>query len=170
MQYKHEVFRSPHVQLRALFEEINAVLSASGYVASVNPIVEPHEFWNIVENNEGQIKEFAITVRPPNLFQLENSFNDDLSHAAKIYNTTEVEIKMRNRENALNLPQNDGFLRESVDYVTRGGGEYKLSIQNGKKIITSGNEAKTKVFEFDTLDIESTDAETFLNAMQRVFR
>lgn len=165
VEHNSAVFQNELNPLRALSDVFNLSLQSEGLEMSINPITDERNFWELVRENQNQIREVVFCYRAPNLFKLENSLNEELTDAKETFMMTEAEVSLKNDQGHLQVPEND-FMKQSVDYIARGGGEYKL-IANGK-VYTSNKNHKTKEVVFD-IDIETSDKESFLSVISRIF-
>jgi len=151
-QYKSNIFKEPIIQLEDLAYELNADLLASNYELQIEPIIKEHVFWDLVKENQGRIESVTFSFNAPNLFRLENDLNDDLKEAQKKFGLTKAKVEFENPQGNLTLPEDDKFLKEGVDYVRRGGGDFQLRIKGMKKTIKSKDGVLVKSVEYDDLE------------------
>lgn len=153
-EYKIGVFSSPHEQLKNFSEKINETLATYGYVISINPITEHQEFWKLIRNGKGKIEKLTLTFEAPNLFRLQGSLNEDLNRLKERFNLNKATIELENSEGKLAVPEDDEFIKEGAEYITRGGGQYAIKLKGGKskKILKSTDNIVTKSFEFEDLE------------------
>lgn len=162
------VFRTPLVQLRQLARELRKPLYSFGYEMNINPITEQQDFWNIIAASQGRIKDITFTFDAPNLFGTGDKLNDELRDARDSFLMTKATIKLENPDAQLQIPKDSEFVKQGVQYVTDGGGEYKIRVR-GRKTYSSSDSVRTG--SFDDFEIElSTDDEVRLEALcDRVF-
>lgn len=145
-EYKPKIFRTPQVVLKSLEEQINNQLFSAGYAMSINPILDENEFWNIVQEYQGQIQRLTFFYAAPNLFNLDNALSEELKASREKYVTTNITIELENKDAQLLTPMNDPFLSQSAEYTSKGGGGFKIKIKGKKNQIKSGKNVKTSTF------------------------
>lgn len=163
MEDKSSIFRNPLGILRVLSDRINEVFANNGYLLSVNSISSRNNFWTIVKENEGKIEELKFTYNVPNLFKVKDSLNKDLKEAEKNYNATETSITLKNPVGNLKIDDNDKLINESLDYISNGGGKYRLKIE--QKYYTDDTKTLNKSLN---IEIDSDDSNTITDALSRV--
>lgn len=134
--------------LRALADSINQTIIHHGYYITINPILMPKKsFWSVVDEYDGKIKKIILTYTPPNLFNLQNSLEDDLRTANENFNTTSTQIVLENEVGHLKLPKENQLLQQSAEYIDLGNGSFSLHLRDGKtKVVKSESGVKTETF------------------------
>lgn len=168
-ELKTNVFTSPFEQLRTFADELNTRLFSSGYAMAVNPVTEQKEFWKLVGENENKIEKLTFTFNSPNLFNIQNSLNDDLKALQKEYSSTKVSIELENPDGKLNIPKNE-LTNQSLEYITKGGGQYKLRVKGKKVIIRSKDSIKTKTFEDLDIHINGDNQGALFDVLDTIFK
>lgn len=170
-EYKKAIFSNPYEQVKALAEQINVDLMSFGYAIAINPITKEQKFWSIINENKGKIEGLSLTFNAPNLFGLTNSLNDELKEVQKEFNLTKATIEFENPDGKLIVPENTEIIKQGVDYITRGGGEYSVRIKGkGKRVISSKDNIETKSFEFEDLEITSSNPEALKGTLDTIFK
>lgn len=167
-EYKSNVFVSPNEQLKHFEDEINTSIASSGYALSVNPVTEDREFWKIVEDNQDKIEKLIFSFNAPNLFGLKNSLNQDLKDLEKEYGSTKVSIELENPAGKLKIPKNE-LTNQSIDYITKGGGEYELQIKGKRKKIVSKNNIVTRTFDDIDINLKGKGQEALFDLLGKIF-
>jgi len=158
------------LNLKHFADEVNTHIFSSGYTIAINPITEEKEFWKIVEENENKIEKLTFSFNSPNLFGIKNSLNEDLKDLQKEYSSTKVSLELENPDGKLNIPKND-LTKQSVEYVTKGGGQYSLKIKGKyKKVISSKDNIKTKTFDDLDIHINGSNQETLFSILDTIFK
>lgn len=129
-EYNRSIFETPLIQLQKLSEEINGALLTSGYVMTVSPVTDQQDFWKVVNENNGEIKELTMNFVAPNLFNLKNKLEDDLRDVHQEYGATHASLSLKNEQTSLSLNPNSPLIKQGLEYITKGGGQYKLRIKN----------------------------------------
>jgi hypothetical protein len=169
IEYKPSIFDNPIVQLRALLIEITKKkLREKGYEIAVNPITDKHEFWSVVKDNAGHISSLSFDFAAPNLFKTKDELNKELKEATEEFGITSTEINLKNSEGELKIPENNPFVKQGLEYVSRGGGEYRLKLKN-KKIITSEESVKSKVIDETEFEVSTQKASELKEFCDKLF-
>jgi len=156
-------FVNPFSILENLRKKFNESLFASGWMLEIEPISSKISFWNFVEENRGNIQELVFDFNTPNLFNEKSTLQDELKAAKEDINATNMEIKLKNDVGSLDIKQ-DGllgsFFNQSVDYIQKGGGGWRM-----KKV---GKKGKIKSTDKEVLEIVKTveidaDAQKYLD-------
>ena len=169
-EFKSNIFPSPYEQLKHFTDELNTHIFSSGYAIAINPVTEEKEFWKIIDDNKDKIEKLTFSFNSPNLFGIKNSLNDDLKDLQKEYSSTRVSLELENPDGKLTIPKNT-LTKQSVDYVTKGGGQYSLKIKGKyKKVISSKDNIKTKTFEDLDIHINGNNQETLFSILDTIFK
>jgi len=157
-EYKSCIFRNPLSQLRVFAEEINLHISQSGYIMSISPVTKVQNFWNIIKiNKDKKIERLSLSFNVPNLFNLNNRLEEDLRDAQVNYGITKAKIELENPYVGINISESDSLMKQGADYIARGGGEYKIHLKEGKKVISSKEKIVTKTIKDLEIDIKTKD-------------
>ncbi len=167
-EYNSVVFQSPEAQIKALEKQLNTLLFSNGYAISIHPVVDQKEFWALAKKYDGKIEKLIFTYAVPNLFNLENELSEDLKQSGQKYGITNAAIEFENKAGQLIIPENDPFMKQSAEYTGKGGGEYRLKVKGMKSEISSNKNVKTKSIE--DIDLSTDDKETFLEAVNTIFK
>ncbi len=159
------VFSNPLSPLRALADKINNILKDEGYFLSVHTLPEETDFWKYVEANTGKITELAFSFAAPNLLNVENALNDDLKRLQEEYNITETKIALCNPTGSLKVEKSSKLVTDGVEYITKGGGEYRLKARG--HIHSSNSKSKTKTLDIE-IDLKTADRETFMKTLKEL--
>jgi hypothetical protein len=164
-----QIFDQPLIQLRKLASELNKrVFKNRGYEMIINPISISNDFWGVVSDYKGKIKALKFSYASPNLFNTNDSLNDELKHARDIFKATNSAVELENGEGGLELPEDDPYIKQSVDYVAQGGGDYRIKLTS-RRVITSEDSVATKEVEELELDISTKTKSTFKTMCDTLF-
>ncbi len=168
-EFKSYIFPSPSYELRKLAEIISGYLLPNGYVMSINPVTIKQEFWRTIANYKSMIEKVTFSFNAPNLFNLNNSLENELREVQKAYSATKATIELENPDGKLNVPEND-LTKQGVDYITKGGGEYKIKVKGRTRtIISSKGKIKTKEIDDLQIDLMTSDQETLFSFLDKIF-
>lgn len=165
VEHNTGIFRKPLSPLQAWANEINETLACEGYVLSIHPVTEELDFWRFVEANKGQIEQVVLSFSAPNLLNLQGALNDDLKKLQREYNATETSIGLSNPGGKLRVSDQSKLVKEGVEYITKGGGEYKLKVRGN--FHSSKEKTKYKTLDVD-VDLETTDKQTFIRTLKEL--
>jgi hypothetical protein len=158
--------------MRALADKINETIVSQGFFITINPIpTSKRHFWSVIDEYDGQIKKVVLTYTPPNLFNLQNSLEDDLRNANKNFNTTSTQVVLENETGHLKLPKDNALLKESAEYIDQGGGSFAVHLRDGKKkVVTSDTGVKTETFQGLELSIKGNNPEEVRTILETVLK
>lgn len=163
------IFPEPLAQLERLAVYINRlILKQTNFETRVNPITDLQDFWQIASDNSGNMRSLTLKIAAPNLFGARDEFSKDLKQAQKNYRLTDATFVLENSENNLRLPKDDPFLNESLDYVTAGGGIFKIKLSDRKVISSQDNVASKDVGSVE-IEAQFNDAPTALAFSDKLF-
>lgn len=168
-ELKTSIFPNPYEQLKNFADELNTHLFSSGYAIAINPITEEKEFWKIVDDNHNKIEKLTFTFNSPNLFGIENSLNDDLKGLQKEYSSTKVSLALENPDGKLVIPKND-LTNQGIEYITKGGGQYSITIKGKKIVFRSKDNIKTKTFDDLDIHINGDNQQTLFDVLDTIFK
>ncbi len=170
-QVNSSVFSNPQSLLRKFSEEINTKLFNYDFAVSINPKTKKEDFWNIVKRNKGEIEKVSLRFNAPNLFNLKNSLEDDLKESSNNYAATKMSIDLENPNGGVKISDQDEFIKQSAEYLTRGGGEYEFKLKGKKTKINSKKNIVQKEFEEITeMNLESNDKELILSVIKSIIK
>lgn len=167
VEINNEVFKNPINTLREFADAINKDnLFSAGLVLTINPIIEEHNFWEIVKTQK--VSELTFTFAPPNLFGLNRAIDKDLKEGKEKLNFTQVSVDIKNPQGKLTINEETPFVKQGLDYITSGGGNYKLKF-DGKTISSEKNNIKTKTIE-GQIEIETENKDAFQAFIDKLFK
>lgn len=151
--------------MRSLIDAKHQAFPDRRWNIAVEPISRQNDFWSVVEQYRGQITEIEIAFIPPNILGTRNETTKALKKLHQENNAQQVEVKLKNFDGQLNPDSRD--IRESVDYISKGGGA--LRIRTGKKpVYDTEQHAVTKSVEDDKF-VQEKDVSVWRRAIKRLF-
>lgn len=163
------LFPEPLAQLEKLAAYINRlILKPTNFEIRVNPITELQDFWKIASEQSGNMRSLTLKIAAPNLFGARDEFSKDLKQAQKSYRLTDATFVLENSENNLRLPKDDPFLNESLDYVTAGGGTFKIKLSD-RKVISSEDNIASKDIGAVEIEVQFNEPSTALAFSDKLF-
>lgn len=167
--FNKSIFKNPLVQLRALAKLLtNLSLEEHGYEIAINNISEKDDFWNHIKEYEGMISSLTFDFEAPNLFNTKDSLNDELREARDEFKMTHAQVKLENSSGELNIPRDSEFVNQGLQYISDGGGGYKIKLKN-KRTVSSGDATKTTTIEETEFEIVSRDRSTLEAYCDKLF-
>lgn len=161
------IFSKPISPLQAWANKINETLSCEGYLLSIHPVTEEKDFWAVVRENKDEIQQLTFSFSTPNLLNLRSSLNEDLKTLQKEYNATETSIGLSNPAGNLKISPESKLVKEGVEYITKGGGEYKLKIRGNVR--SSRDKTKHKAIDIELdIDLNTTDKQIFIRTLEEL--
>lgn len=92
----------------------------------VSPVTDARAFWEIVER-ASHVYRARLHFVSPNFLDTPGEFRELLKQWKRLFNQTEAGIELRNDDGKLLLP--DALLKEPVEYIAAGEGDWKLSVE-----------------------------------------
>lgn len=121
---------------KSMTKLINDQNERFGWIIETNAVSEEGDFWKIANQYKGNISSVEFTFVTPNIFQLKNTLNEELTEAREMNNAEKLKASMSNSQNKLDIEQDN--IRQGVDYISRGGGDAKI-FSHGKIVYNSEN-------------------------------
>lgn len=169
-ELKSNVFETPYEQLKGFADAVNSELMMLGYAIAINPITHVQEFWDIVKDNQGKLKKLSLSFNAPNLFGIKDDLNSELKDAQNVFGITKTNFELENADGKLKVPEDSELLIQGVEYITRGGGEFSIKLKGkGKRTISSKKNIETKTFDFEDIEIKTTEPELLKMILNRIF-
>lgn len=169
VELNKQVFEHPHVQIRSLISVLNSkILKNLGYEMALNPITAQSDFWQAINDNEGDLKSVEFEFAAPNLFGTKDSLNDELRDARDSFHMTKASVKLENSEGELKVPESNNFINEGIKYIADGGGKYTLKLTH-RRTITSEESIQSKEIEEVQLEIAAKNEETLKDFCDKLF-
>ena len=165
VEHEPKAFYKPLSSLEALANKINETLSCEGYFLSIHPVTTEQDFWGLVEKGGDNIEKVSFSFSAPNLLNLEGALTEDLKKLRAEYNATETSLSLANPIGKLKIPKTSKFVSEGVEYVRKGGGEYKLKAKG--QWHRSKDMCKYNTIDV-TIDLKTTDKETFISTLKEL--
>ena len=144
--------RNPLEVFRALADFINHRNADTDWTIAVNAVSEKNEFWSAVRRYSGTLTELELVYIPPNVWGGQDETAKALKKLHSQTNNDEVDVRIRNADGKLDL--GGDIIKESVEYVTGGGGRAALRV--GKKKVF--DTVSAVVTESPDVDIEVQQA------------
>ena len=107
---------------------------------------------------------------PKKEVQIYVALNEDLKNLSKEYNINKTTIELENSDGQLSVPENSELVKQGVEYVAKGGGQYSIKLKGrGRRVLKSSNNIVTKNFDFENLDIVTNDGEFAKETLKQIF-
>lgn len=153
---------------RSLADHINQVNQRADWTISVNAITHEQEFWSAVARYRGRITELDLNFVAPNIWGGTTETENALKKLHMQNNAQEVEVRLKNPDKQLN-PDSE-TIRQSVEYITKGGGS--LVLKGDDRRATLYNSEAGVVIDAPSNDaqVEEESAETLRAIAQELFR
>lgn len=166
IQHRTDIFNKPHTQLEALAAHINETLAMDGYVLQINAVTSERRFWETIDENTNSISKLVLSFNAPNFLKLESTLSDDLKNIEKVYNAPKVSVILENPEGKLKVPHT-ALTDEGAEYITKGGGSYKLQVKKQKGYLKDKDNIETK--EVVDVDLTAESPDTIIQALEIIF-
>jgi hypothetical protein len=130
----------PPAIFRSLVDHINETHQAAEWIVAVYPITRREEFWTAVERYRGHITEVDFSFAVPNIWGGQTETEKALRELKEQNNAQEVEVKIKNKDAKLN--PDSTRVRDSVEYVARGGGTAQIRDETQTPVYSSDAECR----------------------------
>lgn len=162
------VVGQPLAVMRALVDYINFSQSNAEWSIAANPITRKEEFWSAVDRYKDHIKELDLEFVTPNIWGGESATEKALKELKKQNNAQEVEVRIKNKDGKLN-PDSEN-IRQSVDYITRGGGSLRVKSDTDGVVYSSENEESiVKETPDEDAPIPSAEPSLIMRIIKKIF-
>jgi hypothetical protein len=153
---------------RSLIDHINNANPTAEWMIAVNPVTTKEQFWGVAEKYKGHIAEIDLSFAVPNIWGGQSETEKALNELKTESNAQEVEVKIKNRDGQLN--PDSARLRQSVEYISHGGGTAKLRDDTNNTIFSTDSEENivTTAIEPD-FPIQSADEGMITSLIKRLF-
>src|SRR5260370_5154203 len=128
----------PIAIFRSLVDHVNNMHVVLEWLVVVNAITTREQFWTAAERYRGHIAEIDLAFEVPNIWDGQSETEKALRELKEKNNAQEVEVKIKNKDGQL-IPDSQR-IRDSVEYITRGGGKAQLRDETQATIYTSDSE------------------------------
>lgn len=131
------VLGDPTAIFRSLASHINSA-ETSDWLIEINPITRRDEFWSAAQRYSGHISEIDLHFAVPNIWDGESETEKALRDLKEKNNAQEVEVKIKNKDAKIN--PDSKRIRDSVDYIAKGGGVAQLRDETQRVVFSSDAE------------------------------
>jgi hypothetical protein len=153
MQERGDVGK-PLSVINSLLQHINTANPDSGWLVTVNPIVEKQSFWEAAEKYKGQITRAEFTYVTPNVLGIRSELNKRLKEYREKENAQQVGVTLYEPKGNLHLDSQE--VVDAVEYTSEGGGSAKLKVGRETVFDSQDNEKAKDVETDDSLTFETS--------------
>ena len=159
MQVRNEI-GVPLAVFQSLINHLNNKYAESEWMMAVNAITEERDFWEAAKTYNGRISEINLSFVTPNIWKGSSETEEALKELHNLNNAQTVEVSLKNPDKKLD--PDSSRIRESVNYITRGGGNVRL--KEGPRTVYDSEKKIATHTESDDVAIQNTmqDATTDL--------
>lgn len=153
---------------RSLADHINHTNQTADWNISVNAITSEQEFWSAVARYKGRIAELDLNYVAPNIWGGTSETENALKKLHTENNAQEVEVRLKNPDKLLN-PDSD-TIRQSVEYITKGGGSLALKGDDRRSTLFSSEASVVTDTPSNDAQVEEEDVETLRAIAQELLK
>jgi hypothetical protein len=144
VEERKDAFQQTRAVVNIIDEAVNSMLAQYGLRAYFKPLFVKEDFWQIVENYKGKIKEIEFELITPNMANIAGTVSEELKELARSTNTSRTKIGVAaDQDAALNISKNDIQVNSLVEYASEGGGSIAVKVSNLKKKLRTCDSTKT---------------------------
>lgn len=162
-----------------LSERLQKLLKNCYLDLQIEEIRNPRSFWKIAEEHVGKIRQVCITINPPNMPELTDAFDKELTEFTQSAQAKQTDIILKShRGQQLEINENNPKLAALAHYADNGGGNYYFKTTDSRRPIkpigaqeslTAAPIAEEMLIEQD-IDSPKTSILTKLRKLGRVRR
>jgi hypothetical protein len=157
IQERQNAFATTDVVAKALGSAINPPLGKMNLRWYCKPLFSERNFWELLGENEGRIKEIRFEIITPNMSNISDSLEKDLVQFAKDSNAVESKIDLKADPNSsILISEDDPRVKGLVEYSSKGGGDITLRLRGVSKLVHT-KESKKRI-DIPEMDIEGLDS------------
>jgi hypothetical protein len=158
----------PPAIFRTLVNHINSANPESDWVISVNAITTREQFWAAAERYRGHISEIDLQFEVPNIWGGESETEKALRELKEQNNAQQVEVKIKNQQGKIQ-PDSER-VRESVDYIAKGGGAALLRDETQNVVYSTETEENIVTIPVDPdFPIQDANTSVLRDLIRRIF-
>lgn len=120
-------------QTNIIASVIGIFLEAFDLCFELNILTEENNFWHYVSQHKDTITDVDITLVSPNFLGAIKTVTEFLNATKDKYNTTSIDLHLKNNDGKLKIDSNNEFLKDVVKYSSAGGGKWKIKSSADKK-------------------------------------
>lgn len=169
VEHLSKIFDTTHIPAKAFVTYLSIETNKYKYKVNVNPMLIESSFWQAVRVSEC-VKELQMKLESPNLFDGVIDINEFLGKQKNIYNNTNMEIKLKNKEEQLKIEESNQELKSAVEYIENGGGSWKMQVvSEGMNKSISSIENKQIIRVDDEIEEYLLNEESDEEEIRRIF-
>lgn len=158
---------------RVLTSNLQRILKKKGLDFVTHSIKRDNGFWEFVQENKGTLREVTFTVSPPNMAGISKTVGQQLTELIKSTQARQANVSLKAQRGAtLELQEGNTRLRNFVDHVNKGGGDYSFLRKGSVKKETPRNIQKTIVAtpqpDTQLIEVETTSPATAILTKIRI--
>lgn len=120
-------------QTNIIASVIDNFLESFDLCFELNILTEENHFWHYISEHKDTITEVDITLVSPNFLGGIKSVTEFLKATKDLYNTTSIDLHLKNNDGKLKIDSNNEFLKDVVKYSSAGGGNWRIRSSADKK-------------------------------------
>lgn len=156
-----------------LTSNLQRLLKEKGLDFVTHSIKREDGFWEYVRENRGMLREVTFTVSPPNMAGISKTVGQQLTELIKSTQAKQANVSLKAQRGAtLELQEGNTRLRNFVDHVDKGGGDYSFIRKGSVKKETPRNIQKTIVAtpqpDTQLIEVETTSPTTAILTKIRI--
>jgi len=158
IQERWSAFQKTEVIAKSITEAVDEELGKSNLRAHAEALFLEAEFWGLIEQNKGKIRDIHFELITPNMSNISETLSEDLKDFAKHTNTAQTNLNIQaDPDSSILLDPNDENLKGLVSYSSEGGGNISIKIRGlSKRIHTKKSK---KHIDLTELEIDGKNPE-----------
>lgn len=158
IQERPNAFHETEVVAKAIASAVNLPLGKVNLHCHIKPLFSERDFWELLGENEGRIKEIRFDIITPNMSNISDTLEEELVSFAKDSNAAESKINLVAAPNSsISISKDDPRVKGLVKYSSLGGGGITLKIRGFSKLVHT--KESTKRIDIPEIEIEGLEDE-----------
>lgn len=159
---------APKAITQYFIERLNEINPGSKWRIIVNPIIDQHDFWDVAKKYKGRLTRLDLRFVSPNIFGGKDATAKALRKLHDENSVQTTEVRLSNNDGALNPDSNT--VRESLEYIEKGGGKVRLRAGN-KTIYDSKDSPQRKdIPTEEDLPVRKDEQSTWKGFIKALFK
>lgn len=147
---------------KRLTEYINELLEKQPVEVQVESISEPSEFWSEIKKAQGKIEAVEFKIDTPNMARISKILPERLRDLSKVTNSKSSTLRLDgDKKRRLNISEDNEDVQALNNYISSGGGDYKIKLAGVRTEITKKDSVKSIYIDEITIEHPSIDALSF---------
>ena len=169
IQERRNAFQQTQIVAKTIIDSVNTYLGKQNLRAHFESLFLENEFWDLVSQNTGKIKDVRFELITPNMSNISDVLGDDLKQFAKGTNAAQTTLDIQaDPDSTILLDPTETGLKGLVTYSSEGGGNISVKIRGlSKRIHTQRSKKHIDVSE---IEFDGKDASEIVDILKGLLK